>query len=99
MYRKHLTYLIMESMKYFFNLDHVFTAQLFVIGIVLAGCFRQVFIDTAEKVNATIIKTKTMITTYKEQWENHKAQTLAIDPTEKRSYLRKDLLQWRIGKY
>ena len=72
MIRKHLEHLTIESLKFFFNLDHTFCSHLFITLLVLTGMFKVVYEHTIQFFHDGVLTVKNDLQGIKSQIESYK---------------------------
>ena len=51
MYKRQIAYLAMIGIKFFFNLEHELSEQIFIISLLFLVCFKQVIFEVLQKIN------------------------------------------------
>ena len=74
MIRKHLEHLTIESLKFFFNLDHTVCSHLFISALVFLGMFKLFFDHTRELFHDGLLTVKEDLRGIKSQIECYREQ-------------------------
>ena len=74
MIRKHLEHLTIESLKFFFNLDHTVCNHLLIVALVLFGSFRIIFDSTRDFLQDGLLTVKNDLNTIKSHIETYRDQ-------------------------
>ena len=102
MLKEQVKYLVMVSLKYFFNLDHSFSSQLLIMIVLIAGCCKQLFADAINEGIRSAQNGVTYIKAIKERMKENmmdkNEKILAYHTRPFRNYHQKDIQNWHVNK-
>jgi hypothetical protein len=96
MYRKQIAYLMMVGIKFFFNLDHDITNQLFIVGILVLSSTRYMIAEGMNSFNRFCRNIFITIVHYIAQFKNGN-EKIALHFRPFRNYLQKDISRWSLN--
>ena len=74
MIRKHLEHLTIESLKFFFNLDHTFCSHLLLSALVIVGMSKVLYDQAIQIFHDGLLTVKNDLSTIKSQIDFYKEQ-------------------------